>query len=171
MNLQDDLVAKFVDDCYDAGMKDPVAFLISKMPKVFNWLKGAFPRRILPTDVDGEVELNGHFLRLEFKSETALREGRIPKGQHRAFQGLLKTERFTVFLIGTNQMGDPTCLEIWRPNGDVRKLEDASKDVIFKTCEAWAKYAQSGKAWPKAKAGNGGKNGGDHADPDAPRLD
>ena len=54
MNLYNEIVMKFIDACYGAGIKRPELFLISKMPQVYNWLKGCFPRGILPTDIDGE---------------------------------------------------------------------------------------------------------------------
>lgn len=146
MNLSEDRVVKFLDACYDAGIKRPDLFLISKMPQVYNWLKGCFPRGILPTDIDGEVEINGHFLRFEFKHENALRNGTIPRGQHSALSALVKAGKFTVLLIGTNDMGDPTCIEIWHHNGVKTKLRDCNRDYVQGLCRRWSSSVSASSA-------------------------
>ncbi len=115
------------------------------MPQVYNWLKGCFPRGILPTDIDGEVEINGHFLRMEFKHESALRNGSLPKGQHMALRALIKTNAFTVVLIGTCDMGEPTCYEAWFENGKISKLKDCDKDSLREFFSKWSKYAEGNK--------------------------
>jgi hypothetical protein len=145
MKLEDDRIMKFLDACYDAGIKRPEAFILSKMPQVYGWLKGAFPRGILPTDIDGEVEINGHFLRMEFKHESAMRNGRIPKGQHAALKSLVNTKKFTVLLIGTNDGGEPTCYEVWHHNGSITKLMDGDVAQVFDLCRRWSKYAEQSK--------------------------
>lgn len=117
-------------------------FLLSKMPQVYNWLRGAFPRGILPTDIDGEVEINGHFLRFEFKHENALRNGVIPKGQHAALSALVKAGFFTVLLIGVNDMGEPTCCEIWHHTGAQVPLKDCDKEYIRNVCRRWSQDAE-----------------------------
>lgn len=143
MKLETDPVDRFINACFDAGIKRPEAFLMSKMPQVYNWLKGAFPRGILPTDIDGEVEINGHFLRLEFKHDTALRNGRIPKGQHSALKALIGTGKFTVLLVGTNDKGEPTCFELWCAGGKVTKLKECDSRKVYEVCERWAKHADA----------------------------
>lgn len=140
MNLQEDRVLKFLDACYDAGIKRPEAFIMSKMPQVYGWLKGAFPRGILPTDIDGEVEILGHFLRMEFKHESALRSGRIPKGQHAALKSLIGTGRFTVLLVGTNDGGDATCFEVWHHNGKITPLIESDKNGVYDFCSRWSEW-------------------------------
>ena len=141
MNLQDDRVMRFLDACFDAGIKRPEAFILSKMPQVYGWLKGAFPRGILPTDIDGEVEINGHFLRMEFKHESAMRNGRIPKGQHAALKSLIFTKKFTVLLVGTDDGGNPTCYEAWHHNGTITPLMDATSNDVREFCSRWATFA------------------------------
>lgn len=140
MNLSDDIIIRFLDACYDAGIKSPERFILSKMPQVYGWLKGAFPRGILPTDVDGEVELNGYFLRLEFKHDDALRNGRVPRGQMMCFQRLAKTGYFTIMLIGVNQFGEPSCFEMWHRD-KISKLEETTSHLLRARCAAWAKWA------------------------------
>lgn len=143
-----DIVSRFLDACFDAGIKRPEAFIISKMPQVYGWLKGAFPRGILPTDIDGEVEIQGHFLRFEFKHETALRNARIPKGQYQSLKSLINTGRFTVLLIGTNDKGEPTCSETWYHNKIVSPLSDCNRQDVFSFCSRWAEWAQSTQHQP-----------------------
>ena len=142
MNLQNDIIMKFLDECFDAGIKQPEAFILSKMPQVYGWLKGAFGPKILPTDIDGEVEINGHFLRLEFKHECAMRNARIPVGQYRSLKALIPTGRFSILLIGTSDKGEPTCFEVWHHNGTISKLKDGGRDEIFNLCKRWAEYAR-----------------------------
>lgn len=142
MNLHDELVSNFIEGCYRAGIKDPVSFLISKRPQVYDWLKGVFPRGILPTDIDGEVEINGHFLRLEFKHESALRNGFVPKGQIRAFQRLQETGKFTIVIIGHNDVGDPTCRTIYFDNGKRPPLGDCDKESLRTWFRKWSEYVE-----------------------------
>jgi hypothetical protein len=140
MTLHDTIVAKFIDDCYAAGIKDPVRFLVDKMPRVYGFLRGAFPRGILPTDVDGEVEINGHFLRLEFKHDKSLREGRVAKGQLMCFESLIKTGKFTIFYVGHNDMGEATLLHIWCANGKRKVVDPCDTKRLFTACKNWADF-------------------------------
>lgn len=143
MNLSDDRVIRFLDACFDAGIKNPESFIQSKMPQVYSYLKGAFPRGILPTDIDGEVEIQGRFLRFEFKHENALRNGRIPKGQLTALNNLILTRRFTILLIGTNDMGDPTCFEVWKSTGTKEPLKEIQKRDLYEFCKQWSQWADN----------------------------
>lgn len=141
MELHDPLVHKFLDDCYSSGIKDPVRFLIDKMPRVYGFLKGAFPRNILPTDVDGEVEINGHFLRLEFKHEKCLRNGMVPRGQAQAFKSLVNTGKFTVFYIGHNSNGSVTLLDILAGSESgikTKRIDPCDESRLRAACERWA---------------------------------
>jgi hypothetical protein len=140
MQLHDSIVHKFLDDCFKSGIKDPVRFLQDKMPRVYGFLKGAFPRGILPTDIDGEVEINGNFLRLEFKHESCLREGRIPRGQAMCFKALLQTKKFTIFYAGHNAMGEITCLQVWTLKG-VHVVDPCDTARFYEACANWAKKA------------------------------
>jgi hypothetical protein len=143
MELCNDAVEGFLNGCFAAGIKDPVGYLVSKRPQVYDWLKGCFPRGILPTDIDGEVEIKGRFLRFEFKHELALRNGRVPKGQLQALRALVETKHFTVFIIGITQTGEPCCIEIYSAKGHT-KLHDADRTKIRQYCAAWAKKSDSG---------------------------
>jgi hypothetical protein len=142
MQLHDSIVHKFLDDCFSSGIKDPVRFLTDKMPRVYGFLRGAFPRGILPTDVDGEVEINGYFLRLEFKHENCLRDGRIPKGQSLAFSSLITTGKFTIFYIGHNTFGGIELMHVWGRRG--RTIVDPCNEEILRDyCKMWAVKADA----------------------------
>lgn len=143
MKLHDDRVHNFLDACYSAGIKCPERFLIDKMPRVYGFLKGAFPRGILPTDVDGEVEVNGYFLRMEFKFEAALRDGRIPKGQKLAFERLLDTGKFTIFYIGHNDNGDVTCMQQWVRGRSPHLIDPCDNQRLREACENWARKVEA----------------------------
>lgn len=142
MKLRDDTILNFIEGCWKAGIKNPLSFLLSKRPQVYDWLKGAFPRGILPTDIDGEVEINGYFLRFEFKSREALENGYIPKGQKQALTRLCETKRFTVFVIGIDENAEPSCIEIYKHNGTQTKLMKTDRNGIREKCKAWAEWAQ-----------------------------
>jgi hypothetical protein len=103
----------------------------------------AFPRDILPTDIDGEIELNGYFLRLEFKYEDCLREGRIPKGQAECFRALLSTGRFTIFYIGQNSFGETTCLQIWTQGNGPKIIDPCNNERLYQACSNWSKVVQA----------------------------
>lgn len=144
MKLYEDKICDFLDSCARAGIKDPVRYLESKRVMVFDWLVGCFPRKILPTDVDGEVEINGHFLRLEFKDQSALREGRMSKGQSFLFSKLAKTGLFTVFVIGVDESGMPTCAHVYGSDGKLSKLIEVNRDIIRHWCSVWSQRSENG---------------------------
>lgn len=141
MNLQDAAVMDFLDRCDKAGIRNPSEFLKSKMPVVYDYLKGAFPRGILPTDIDGEVEINGRFLRFEFKHESRVRSGAIPRGQLILFERLVSTGFHTVLLIGFDDSGDPVCVQIYA-KGKTVPFREATKDSIRKICADWSEWVE-----------------------------
>ena len=149
MILADDRTASFYDNCEKAGIRDPAAFLASKMPMCFGYLKGCFPRGILPTDVDGEVEINGNWLRLEYKHENALRRGYLPKGQLKSFLKLTRICPFTVFYSGVSDCGEITELCIYRNGQLTKKISPCTTEEFKKLCKRWADWADSqGSACP-----------------------
>ena len=131
----------FLERCYQAGIRDPAAWLQSRGMGAFGWLKGAFPRGILPTDCDGEVEVKGQFLRLEFKSASKVRAGGIPKGQLYLFNSLIKTGVFTVFVAGHDDRGRVECCKVMRliDGEPVTEFHDPlTTDEFHKMCGRWA---------------------------------
>jgi hypothetical protein len=149
MNLYEDRISNFLDGCHGAGIKDPIAFMLDKRIRVFDWLRGAFPRGVIPTDIDAEVELNRRFLRLEFKHEDALRSGRVSKGQRNLLIRLAQTGLFTVFVVGEDNIGRPTCLEVIKSNGTICKLEETSYEDMRERCSKWGQYVESLPKWDK----------------------
>lgn len=109
---------------------------------VYDWLLGAFPRDIVPTDIDGEIEVGGRFLRLEFKHEAAIRNGIRPSGQLTAFLRVAKTGFFTVLFVGTNDRYEPTCFVPIKSNGEMAPLRETNKDQLREFCHQWAQWAE-----------------------------
>ena len=144
MILYSDPVADFLDRCDRAGIKNPASFLISKRVVVYDWLKGAFPYGILPTDIDGFVHLNGQFLMMDFKRDGVIHEGKIPKGQLRCYVAISKCS-VTVLLIGTDGNEEPSCVQrIF--NGKVCPVEATNRAGIRRLCEAWSTWAEKQNA-------------------------
>ena len=144
MNIYSEEVARFLDRCYESGIKDPVRFMVDKFPRLYGELRGAFPRGILPTDVDGEVELSGQFLRFEFKHEDALRNGYVPKGQLRCIQALVATGKFTVFVVGHDQTGAPTLCHIYskRYPTNPKLIDPFDNTQLRQLCATWSDLVQ-----------------------------
>ena len=139
MTLEDRAISDFLRDCQAAGIRDPVEYIRSKV-HVYSWLEGCFPRGILPTDGDGEVEIKGRFLRFEFKHESVLRSGKIARGQYQAMAGLIKTGFFTILLVGTDDSGKITCCEEWHHTGQKKLLHDCDRGYIQEFCKRWSRY-------------------------------
>jgi hypothetical protein len=150
-NLLNEAVSGFLNDCMAVGIRDPLKFILSKQLKVYSYLKGAFPRGILPTDADGEIELNGEFLRLEHKYDYAIRnmspENRALSGQTRSLYALVAGKGFTVVFVGENDQRHVTCVRVWKPdNGEVKEVwyPEGTEDTLRAVCGAWASKADPG---------------------------
>lgn len=61
----------------------------------WDWMRGCFPRGIMPTDIDGMVEINGQILFIEQKRCGVSLSG----GQSAAFKSLAKNPNVTVWFI------------------------------------------------------------------------
>jgi len=139
-------IQTLLDDAFKSGIRDPIKWMRSRGLQMFHWLKGAFPRGILPSDCDGEVEINGQFLRLEFKHDELVRKNMIPKGQARQFQALVKTGVFTVFIVGHDDKGKPTCLRVMRmTDGETREdyLEECDTGKLKSLAANWSNKAKN----------------------------
>lgn len=137
-----------VGSLYQAGIKNPVEFLKSKRPLIYDWLKGAFPRGVVPTDIDGIVELGGVFLAMEFKHEDTLRNNEMPLGQRRFYEALVSTRYFTVLLIGHDDRHALTCYELWYHTGAKKLLTLATDMDIYRLCNKWGQKADKGELKP-----------------------
>ena len=136
-------IQEYLDLCYDSGIRRPDIYLKSITGKLWGWLKGCFPRGILPMDVDGEVEINGFFLRLEKKHANCIRNKIMPNGQRRCIEGLLNTGKFTILLIGENDNEQPVCYQIWKRKEGKSPVFDCDQDDIRRFCGKWAEWADA----------------------------
>jgi len=144
-NSETDAANCFLNACHESGIKYPMYYLNAITPKLFGWLTGSFPRGILPMDIDGEVEINGYFLRIESKHENAIRSESIPTGQCRALWQLLGLERFHVLLIGINDANEPTCSQLWHPKHGKLEVKNDDADGIRHFCTRWSEWADNQK--------------------------
>ena len=132
----------FLQRCKQAGIRNPDKYLASKVPTVYSYLLGAFPRGILPTDVDGEVELDGRYLRLEFKEEGLVRLSKYPAGQKKAFLRLVKEKGFTLFLVGHDQAGKIKVLRWVKPGYvsayETGVIDPCNEERLAQACKRWA---------------------------------
>jgi hypothetical protein len=136
--IDSNAIKRFLEDCDAIGIRNPARFLQGKFPKVFTHLRGAFPGNIIPTDIDGEVELNGKFLRLEYKHEAEIKSCSIPSGQLRCFEALIRTGYHTVFLVGHDDAGNTTCLHIMAGGGYADVFDQCDDAKLKQECNKWA---------------------------------
>lgn len=106
---------------------------------VFEWdfLKGCFPRGIMPMDFDAVVEINGQFLVFETKAPSRT----VDTGQRLTFQALLKIPNFTVFMLYGKTVPTITRLIVCR--GDDRKnIYPATEAIVREEAKRWVQYAE-----------------------------
>lgn len=134
-----DKVQEYLNRCFDQGIKHPDLLTLSFIPRVFSWLKGCLPKGLVPTDIDGLFEFNGHFLLLENKFETTLLNNRVPHGQRRLFETLHAClfPRLTVVLIGVNQQAGVTCFEVLDHEGKSWPVTQADIEDLRDFAKAW----------------------------------
>ena len=136
---------EFLDEAYGDGFTTVMAWVKSRC---FNWgfLKGSFPRGCVPSDCDGEIEINGHFLRFEMKHENSVRLDQMATGQRRQLHSLLNTGYFTVFIVGHDERHDTKCVRIWektpRGIGQIYR-HDYNNDDLRNLCEKWVKRVEN----------------------------
>ena len=136
---------EFLDEAYGDGFTTIMAWVKSRC---FNWgfLKGSFPRGCVPSDCDGEIEINGHFLRFEMKYENSVRLDQMATGQRRQLHSLLNTGYFTVFIVGHDERHDTKCVRIWektpRGIGQIYR-HDYNNDDLRNLCETWVKRVEN----------------------------
>lgn len=125
-----------------AGIRDVRRYTLELVGREWSWLRGAFPRGILPTDLDGFVEIRNQFLILESKSAGALMSG----GQAMAFERLRATGVFTICLLSWGDSGDLDYFEIWTRTR-YRRLEgvEASKEEFYRRMSLWSQWAENKK--------------------------
>lgn len=120
-------------DCDERG-----CFNSKKRPKIEQFAD-CFPGRINFGDVDARVEINGHFLELEWKPAP----GPISVGQTRAFIALTRSAPFIVYVVA----GDAETMEVeavayfWR--GKFHAWEEMGLDGLKDRIRKWAAWAQT----------------------------
>lgn len=129
--------SSFRHKCSDSGC------FIDSLPS-WDYFDGCFPRGIIPTDVDGMVEINGHFLFLEQKrSATA-----IPTGQLKALQALSRLPRVHVALIRPGQRSGMQLLVL--RDGSGTGWQDVTQDDIRWWLAQWGDQADTGRPFVEA---------------------
>jgi hypothetical protein len=108
-----------------------------KRPKIEAFAE-CFPGRINFGDVDGVVEINGHFLYLEWKAEEVpLKTGQRILIERRTLDGL------STYLIVA---GDAESMKVERYavawNGKIGAWEDATLDDVKARIKSWVRMAQ-----------------------------
>ena len=103
----------------------------------WGFLKGDFPRNILPMDIDGMVEIEGRFLAIEAKPIGP--GGKMPYGQRLAYERLAKKEDFTVVVI----YGDPLSYDIqyMKVLGKHKKRVACDIEYFREFCRQWGEWA------------------------------
>jgi len=101
----------------------------------FDWsfMRGLFPRGIMPMDVDGMVELGGKFIIFETKAPMAM----IPDGQRFTQQALLRTGYFTIVNIWGDDAEDWV---MYTPSG--REVKGNGKAPLVDEVKRWVAYAE-----------------------------
>jgi len=119
---------------YDCGQSQNC--YIQSLPS-WDFLDGVFPRGIIPTDIDGMVEVNGHLLFLEEK-----RAGAGPKtGQLSAFRALSRLPGVKVAMTRPGQASEMQMLVL--DGGVGSGWMDVSRDDYVEFLRAWSTHADS----------------------------
>lgn len=117
-------------------IQNPQAYL----DNIWDWaiLDGCFgDTKIMPTDIDGFVERNGHFLLIETKSPGV----GVKEGQGRTFQGLVNSGLFTCMVVW-GRKDKPEKVKVMAPNTD--KMFDPCDLAGFRKLIAhWYKTADA----------------------------
>lgn len=96
-----------------------------------------FPRKIRPTDIDGMVEINDHFLFLEEKAPgVAMLNG----GQSYALKALASRDRVTVCFFRPLNEHDVTMLAFGHGRPGV--IEDRTRDEFLDWLRSWVAEAE-----------------------------
>ena len=151
-------------DAIPSTIRDPARFfqqLPAGFDGPFDWeyLRGAFPRSIMPMDFDGVVEINHFCLQFETKGNGNVE---IPTGQARTIQTIRDHGNWSVFLIWGKS--EPTRWQFHTPivSGGLtfphRIITNSSwpaKQAIKEIAARWAAFVDSREAgaWILAQTG------------------
>lgn len=117
---------------------------IEQLPDWTDLIAECFPRRIRPTDIDGMVEINGHFLFLEEKGCGVGPDN----GQRIALRRLSQRNGITVALFRPAPIGGLEVLVFGQgePQGWQHRTRDQFKDWLRDWCTAAAGAAPEREA-------------------------
>lgn len=104
----------------------------------WNDIAACFPRNIEPTDIDGMVEINGHFLFLEEKGEKV---GFTREGQRRALLELSRQPQTTVLIFRPGGTRGWQVLKL--ENGQGTGFRDCSRSQLLHWIQRWARDANT----------------------------
>jgi hypothetical protein len=122
--------SKFRHDCALRGCYN------ASLPNWDELLEGVFPRKVWPTDVDGFVELNDHFLFLEQKGEGVS----LTTGQRLALFRLSTRARVTVAFFRPGRQSDYEVLIV--TDGTTDGFRPCSKDQFKAWLMRWVAQAE-----------------------------
>jgi hypothetical protein len=131
----------------DGKVRNLAAFREAKRKRrgmEWHFLSGCFDYGIMPTDVDGIVERNGHYLVFEEKQPGI----ELGVGQKRMLDDLNKNYGMTIFIIwGDTEVPYVEEMSIWRPYGKVNVYQEGRQkikaDIEFLRykCRQWFSWA------------------------------
>ncbi len=126
--------SKLPDTIYDK--KKFVKSLPAEYDGIFDWswVEGIFPRGIMPTDVDGMIELHGHFFIFETKGTEFTM---VPRGQLYLIEALLRTGYFTVMIVWGDEV------EKWTMYTSKGNISGEGKNTAIHQLARWRDYVLS----------------------------
>lgn len=123
--------SRFRYDCAQRGCYN------AALPNWDDILTGVFPRNIWPTDIDGMVEVNDHFLFMEQKGSGVS----LTDGQRMAFRRLSSRARITVLFLRPGATKDYNALVY--DDQPARGWEPCSKHQLRAWLTRWARNAEA----------------------------
>lgn len=103
----------------------------------WDWMFSAFPRGIRPTDGDGNIEMNGNILTIEWKGPWAS----IPTGQLGYFRALARSGHHVLVLRGERDGEDLEWLLLGNEEPD--GFKPTTRSEVWLWLERWAKEADA----------------------------
>jgi len=102
-------------------------------------MRGCFPRaKIMPTDVDGMVEVNHHFLFIEQKGRLA----HLPEPQRQAYKRLAEERNKTVLWLRETEHDDRFEVLIFSADGPSLGFDTWSIPAIKNWLTDWSAHAE-----------------------------
>ena len=94
-----------------------------------------FPNRIAMSDIDGVVEINGHFIFMEWKGHG----GKLTDGQKTLINRMTALSEKVIFFVVYGDSKTMEVTEFYRYHKDKRYHYKAGLDVLKEHFEIWAK--------------------------------